>query len=58
MLLNSRILRQFLDKREVESKKERDPCESREIEKVYFQKKNIASNLKLPTIKSVASIMK
>ena len=35
ILVNSWILlRQFLGKKEVESKKKRDPCKKREIEKV------------------------
>ena len=38
-LLISRTPRQFLEKREVENKKERDPCGGREIKRVYCPKK-------------------
>ena len=38
-LLISRTPMQFLEKREVESKKKRDPCGRREIERVYCPKK-------------------
>ena len=46
---------QFLEKREVESKKKRDLCGRREIERVYCPKKSVASNVKLSIMENVAS---
>ena len=45
-----------MEKREVESKKKRDPCGRREIERVYLpQKRSVTSIVKLPIMKSLAS---
>ena len=38
-LLNSRTPKQFLEKKDAESKKKRDPCKRREIERVYCPKR-------------------
>ena len=43
-----------MEKREVESKKKRDPCGRRERDFIA-QKKSVASNVKLPIMESVAS---
>ena len=48
-----------MEKREVESKKKRrDPYEKREIERVYCQKRSITTNVKLPAMENIASIMR
>ena len=57
-LLNSQTLRQFLEKRDLESKMKRDPRGRREVERVYCPKKSVVSNVKLPIIKSITSILK
>lgn len=44
-----RFLGNLLEKREIERKKKGDPCEMRELERVFFAEKgSVVSNLKLP----------
>ena len=47
-----------MEKKEVESKKKRDSCERRDRESYCPKKGSVASNVKFPIMKSVASIMK